>query len=181
MTSGQTARMTQPVRRRRARRTVLAVLTTVAALAATACGGSDASTDPLAAVRLRPLADAPALQLGEPTDEPLVVNVWATWCVPCRKELPAFNRAADESGGAVRFVGVNLGEGRADAERFVEEVDATFDQYLNGDMSIQQAFEIVSMPTTVVLATDGTIAARHDGALDDESLAELVERATSGR
>lgn len=138
----------------------------------------DASSSALASVRLRPLADAATLQLGEPTDVPTVVNVWATWCVPCRKELPAFNRAADESDGAVRFVGVNLGEERAAAEQFVAEVDATFDQYLNPDMSIQQAFEIVSMPTTVVIAADGTIAARHDGALDDESLADLVERAT---
>lgn len=176
MTSGQTARMIQPLLRRRVASVAVALVMATGVLG---CGSEgDSSSSQLGSVRLRPLGDAPALQLGERTDAPTVVNVWATWCVPCRKELPAFNRAADELDGEVRFVGVNLGEERAAAEQFVDEVDATFDQYLNPDMSIQQAFEIVSMPTTVVIGADGTIAARHDGALDDESLAELVERAT---
>ena len=136
-------------------------------------GGSDDSVD-FASVQLSPLGDAPKLQLGEPTDKPMVVNMWATWCVPCRKEMPDFENVAGEHRSSVRFVGVNLGDTESAAAKFVAETGVTFDQYLDPDMTAQAALSIVNMPSTVLLRADGTIATTHSSALDATELRRLL-------
>ena len=149
-----------------------------AVLAGGACSGdssgsSDDSVD-LASVQLSPLAGAPKLQLGEPTEQPMVVNLWATWCVPCRKEMPGFEKVANEHRSTARFVGVNLGDTETAATKFVAETGVTFDQYLDPDMTAQAALSIVNMPSTVLLRADGTIAKTHSGALDATELRRLL-------
>ena len=59
------------------------------------------------------------------------MNLWATWCVPCRKEIPDFEAVHQARGDAVRFVGVNVGEEPDQAAAFIAEVGATYDQYLD--------------------------------------------------
>lgn len=121
------------------------------------------------------LGDAPPLRLGLAADTPTVVNVWATWCGPCRKEMPAFNATAERYRGRVRFAGVNLGEERATAERFIDEIGVTFDQYLDPDSTVNGAFSITTMPATVFVRADGTVATTHNGALDESELESLLE------
>lgn len=149
-----------------------------AVLAGGACSGDSSgsredSVD-FASVQLSPLAGAPKLQLGEPTEQPMVVNLWATWCVPCRKEMPDFEKVANEHRSTVRFVGVNLGDTETAAAKFVAETGVTFDQYLDPDMTAQAALSIVNMPSTVLLRADGTIAKTHSGALDATELRRLL-------
>ena len=149
-----------------------------AVLAGGACSGdssgsSDDSVD-LASVQLSPLAGAPKLQLGEPTEQPMVVNLWATWCVPCRKEMPDFEKVANEHRSTVRFFFVNTGTTETAAAKFVAETGVTFDQYLDPDMTAQAALSIVNMPSTVLLRADGTIAKTHSGALDATELRRLL-------
>jgi len=136
-------------------------------------GGTDTG---LAAVHLTPLDGAPALRLGEPSPTPLVVNVWATWCVPCRKEMPEFDTTAERYEGEVRFVGVNLGDDEADARRFVTDTGVRFDQYLDPDYTAQAAWSIANMPTTAFVRADGTVAEVHAGAVAEGELATLIER-----
>ena len=146
-----------------------------------ACGSSDqrsgtehTTTPGLAAITVTPLTDAPAIRFGRATATPMVVNVWATWCVPCRKEMPAFDAVAKQYDGAVRFVGINLGDTAALARQFVDETGVSFDQYLDPDSTAQAVLGITSMPATVLLRADGTIAATHNGALDAGELTSLL-------
>lgn len=103
-----------------------------------------------------------------------MLNFWASWCVPCRKEMPDFENVAGEHRSSVRFVGVNLGDTESAAAKFVAETGVTFDQYLDPDMTAQAALSIVNMPSTVLLRADGTIATTHSGALDATELRRLL-------
>lgn len=130
----------------------------------------------LSAIVVTPLGSAPALKLGAAQKTPMVVNVWATWCVPCRKEMPAFEQVASAYADKVRFVGINLGDGESQAKQFVADTGVTFDQYLDSDMTAQAALAIASMPATVFVRADGTIAATHNGALDEAALREQIKQ-----
>ncbi|HOT79414.1 MAG TPA: TlpA disulfide reductase family protein [Microthrixaceae bacterium] len=149
-------------------------------LTAVGCNSSDDTTsssgddDTLAAVTVTPLADAPPLQLGSASKTPMVLNVWATWCAPCRKEMPAFDVTASKYEGVVRFVGVNLGDTEVAAQQFVDETGVGFDQYLDPDSTSQVALSITTMPATAFIRADGTIAATHNGALDEAELERLI-------
>jgi len=162
----------------------IAVALLVAALLgliATGCNSSDDTTssssgddDSLTAVTVTPLADAPPLRLGSASATPMVLNVWATWCAPCRKEMPAFDATASKYEGVVRFVGVKLGDTEAAAQQFVDETGVGFDQYLDPDSTSQIALSITTMPATAFIRADGTIAATHNGALDEAELERLI-------
>ena len=158
---------------------VALLVAALAGLTATGCGSSDDTTssgddDSLAAVTVTPLADAPPLRLGSASATPMVLNVWATWCAPCRKEMPAFDVTASKYEGVVRFVGVNLGDTEVAAQQFVDETGVGFDQYLDPDSTSQIALSITTMPATAFIRADGTIAATHNGALDEAELERLI-------
>ncbi|MFN8050987.1 MAG: TlpA disulfide reductase family protein [Acidimicrobiales bacterium] len=161
-------------------RTVRLLPTVVALLLAIGCTSSDtgssAKPNPLTTIRVTPLGDAPALRLGVRTDAPLVVNVWATWCVPCRKEMPALEATARRYDGSVRFVGINFGDDAKTAQKFVDETGVTFDEYRDPDSTAQAALSITGMPATVFVRADGTVAAVHNGALDEPTLEKLLQK-----
>jgi thiol-disulfide isomerase/thioredoxin len=62
---------------------------------------------------------------------PAVINLWATWCGPCRAELPAFEAVHLQLADRVRFVGVNQGDEGGPAASFLDEVGVSFEQYLD--------------------------------------------------
>lgn len=162
-----------------------------AALASAACGGdpadvvADGGTDTVAAPvdgdRL-PDVDLTALATGERSsladiEGPAVVNLWATWCAPCRAEIPDFEEVHQARGDEVRFVGVNIGEDAGDAQEFIDEVGATYDQFADFDGDVSVALRATSMPVTVVIDADGVITTRHLGPLDQAGLNEAIDEA----
>jgi thiol-disulfide isomerase/thioredoxin len=124
----------------------------------------------LAKVALTPVGTAKPLKLGVRSTLPTVVNVWATWCVPCRKELPDFNAAAAKYAKTVRFVGVNAGQTVAEAEGFIAEIGVTFDQYVDEEFALQSTLSLTGMPTTVFLDTSGAVVKINQGSMNAASL-----------
>ena len=146
-----------------------------AAVLLTACGGSD-GTD---GVRL-PDLELPALDAGSAALDvgslrgPAVVNVWATWCVPCRQELPAFEEVA-RSRPDVRFVGVNSVE-TGDAREFLDGLGITYEQFVDDRGRLAEEIGAVGLPATVVVDADGDVATAHVGPMSVEDLeAALAE------
>lgn len=161
-----------------------------AVLALAACGGD--STDPVAGGGTETVAaadgdrlpdvDLTALATGESSsladiEGPAVVNLWATWCAPCRAEIPDFEEVHQARGDEVRFVGVNIGEDASDAQEFIDEVGATYDQFADFDGDVSAALRATSMPVTVVIDADGVITTRHLGPLDQDGLNEAIDEA----
>jgi thiol-disulfide isomerase/thioredoxin len=122
------------------------------------------------------LGEAAAIQLDE-IDGPAVINLWATWCAPCRRELPDFEQVHLEIGDEVRFIGVNLGDRAADAARFIAELGVTFDQYLDADGNLNQRLGTATLPVTVITDNQGRIAVVHSGPLDATQLRAAIATA----
>lgn len=151
-----------------------------------ACGGDDASGptgadvgDALPDVELVDFASGDARSLAD-IEGPAVINLWATWCAPCRAEIPDFEEVHQARGDEVRFIGVNVGESSSQALEFLADVGATYDQFSDpaGDASV--ALRATSMPVTIVLAADGTVSRKHLGPLDQDGLDEAIDEALAG-
>ncbi|MGH3442830.1 MAG: TlpA family protein disulfide reductase, partial [Nitriliruptorales bacterium] len=106
---------------------------------------------------------------------PIVVNFWASWCPPCRAEAPALARSARALGDRVVFLGVNVNDDPRGAAGFVERYDLPFPSVRDAGLSAHLGMR--GLPTTVVLRSDGTVAAHMVGGVDPGSLAAAVTRA----
>jgi thiol-disulfide isomerase/thioredoxin len=96
---------------------------------------------------------------------PVVINKWASWCNPCRAEFPAMQRAATDRGRTVAFVGLNSGDSRQPAKRFLASFPTPFPSYLDPDEAIARAIEApANYPVTVFLDAKGKPAFIHQGA-----------------
>jgi len=87
----------------------------------------------------------------------VLLHFWATWCVPCRRELPllyALDKALADKGVVVLYV--NVDRGHADAvQAFVRNIDADFNALLDADGTVRNAYAVRALPTTYVIGRDG--------------------------
>lgn len=108
---------------------------------------------------------------------PAVLNLWASWCGPCRKELPAFQRLSERAAGRLHVIGVNTRDDRPRAVSVGEDFGVTFPSLVDTDQRLQRELAPNVLPITILVDAGGRI--RHQdvsGALDDVRLAELVRR-----
>jgi thiol-disulfide isomerase/thioredoxin len=113
--------------------------------------------------------------------KPVVVNVWASWCPPCRVEQPDLNEAAAELGDRVAFVGLNIRDASRDnAAAYVRNLDVPYRSVYSADGAALLPFAGTltprSIPSTVVLDAEGRIAASVNGRIPTtQTLLSLVE------
>jgi cytochrome c biogenesis protein CcmG/thiol:disulfide interchange protein DsbE len=129
-----------------------------------------------------PEFDLPLLGGGRVTNADLlgraaVINVWASWCLPCREEAPMLRRvhaAADPE--RVVFLGVIRGDREQDAQRFVEDFDLAYANAV-GDGGFARQFGVRGLPMTYVVDPAGRMIARHFGPISEQRLTALIEEA----
>jgi len=96
----------------------------------------------------------------------LLVNLWASWCPPCRQEMPDLERfARDAAKDGVQVIGINEGESEQTAGAFAEKVGVTFPILLDREQQYGTAFGALGLPTSVFVRRDGTVAVAIDGPL----------------
>lgn len=111
------------------------------------------------------------------TDEgkPVVLNLWASWCPPCRAEMPAINMASQRH-PEVEFVGVAVNDDPDKAAEFAAEIDVSYTIAID-DGTVEDAYPVMGLPGTFFINPDGTIAKRHFGVVTvdslDDDIAEL--------
>lgn len=114
-----------------------------------------------------------AVQLSDFFGKPLVVNFWASWCGPCKSEMPYFD-AASSSRDDVTILMVNLTDGQRDTvesvTKFAEDEGYSFPLYFDMDASAANAYYVYSIPMTIFIAADGTLADYHTGAMSEATL-----------
>jgi peroxiredoxin len=170
--------MTKPAKDRKAAvvlaAVALALVAAVPAPAGSATPGMDARRMRGAAEgrELRTL-DGRSVSLGASQGEIVVVNFWATWCRPCRKELPALDRLhAELSKRGGRVVAVSIDQDVQNVRRFARTHGLTLPICHDGPEGLVKALDLQHIPFTIVLDRDGEVAFTTSGA-NDEALAEL--------
>lgn len=95
----------------------------------------------------------------------VLLNLWATWCPPCREELPALQRFARESAGRVVVLSVDQGESSAVAAAFAREHGVTFPILVDEKQQYGRVYRAVGLPTSVIVGRDGHVIRGIDGPL----------------
>jgi thiol-disulfide isomerase/thioredoxin len=171
------------------------VLLLVAALAGCTGGDPDETPSPFtdcAGLTVAPPSAAPATTLPDlrlpcfAGDQqialrelrgPAVINLWASWCGPCRDELPVIQRLADRADGRLTVLGVDTGDSRGNGASFATAAGVTMPTLFDTDRKLLNALGRITLPVTVFVDSAGRSRV-HPLPLDARSLAEQVRTHT---
>lgn len=106
---------------------------------------------------------------------PVVLNFWATWCPPCRAELPELEAASNRFAGQVAIVGVNQAEAPAAVQTFATQLGLTFTIPLDKDAAVSQRYFVRSLPTTFFIDREGVIRQLQVGPVTEATLTQLLK------
>ncbi len=159
----------------------VAVWVGVTALGEPALPDFSASGDP---VELPAEGSFPAVSLSEfegilvgQQGRPVVVNIWASWCAPCRTEMPLLQDAATTYGSEAVILGVASNDDPRAAQKFLTDMGLTYPNVFDTSGEIRVALGLTAYPTTYVFGADGTLRARVNGGISEQRLASLIEDA----
>lgn len=114
------------------------------------------------------------------TGKPVVINFWASWCAPCRVEMPSLQQASVTYNGRVAFIGINQGEDFSTITDFGSEYNVTYPLLNDPDNTVNRLYEINSLPTTVFVDQNGIVREVVIGILSDAVLQDRVESMLAG-
>jgi len=109
------------------------------------------------------LGPGPALNLASLRGIPSVVNVWASWCLPCRDETTALVDAHNKLGAKVRFVGVDIQDEATAAQRFMTDFNVTYPSGFDQAATVRAPLRVIGPPVTFLVDAHGVIVDRIDG------------------
>ncbi len=105
---------------------------------------------------------------------PLVLNVWASWCVPCRKEMPAFQSVYLKARGMVGFLGVDYLDEEAAARRLAADTGVTYPLAADPKGTEVAKLGVTALPTTLFFSADGVLRGRRFGELTADRLRDAI-------
>jgi cytochrome c biogenesis protein CcmG/thiol:disulfide interchange protein DsbE len=109
------------------------------------------------------LGDGEAVPLRTITGAPTVVNLWASWCQPCRQELPSFQRLAQAAAGSVRVVGVVTEDSADRARSLAADLGLSFPSLVDAGGRLRRELGVPALPVTALIAADGRLAHVYSG------------------
>jgi thiol-disulfide isomerase/thioredoxin len=129
--------------------------------------------------------DGAEFRLSDHLGEVVVLNVWASWCAPCRAEAPALKAVAEGyAGQPVQFVGLGTRDSDTSARAFMDRYDLPYPSVIDRDGRLQLLFRDTlppqAIPSTVIIDAQGRVAARGLGSLSEASLRGLIDPLVPG-
>jgi len=107
----------------------------------------------------------------------VLVNFWATWCIPCRAEMPAIQQAYNaRKGQGFTVLAVNLNESRQDIQTYVDTLNVSFPVLLDAGDSISTLYRVRGYPTSFFIDRSGTVAIENVGMMTDTQLADNLAK-----
>lgn len=108
--------------------------------------------------------------LGQLEGTPVLVNVWGSWCPPCRDEMPRLVAAHREFGDRVQFVGIDILDSRSEAVAFMREFDMTFPSVFDAPDAIKPSLGQFGQPVTIFYRSDGSFSSAWAGPIPEDRL-----------
>ncbi len=170
------------------RRALLASASVLALLAMPGMAGAQNAPAPVPIGQVLPDVtmaglNGPSRSLASYRGQPLIINVWASWCGPCRAEAASLERLAwGQAGGRYLIIGVSTDDDRGAAMRWLKQSRATVSHYIDSRLTLENMLGASSIPLTVLVDANGRVVARFRGARDwdtPESV-RLIEQAFAG-
>lgn len=119
------------------------------------------------------------VNLSDFRGKPTIVNFWASWCGPCKMEMPDFEEKYRALGNEINFLMVNMTDGSREtvkiASNFIKKEDYTFPVYFDTKSDAAIAYSVYSLPTTYFIDSDGYVVAQSTGAINSETLQKGID------
>lgn len=120
-----------------------------------------------------------AVKLSDYVGKQIVVSFWATWCGPCKMELPAFDELYKQYNEKVEFMMVNLTDGYQETvegvKTFISENGYEFPVFFDTEQSALEVYNLYSIPRTIFVDKDGNLVNSHTGAMSESTLKQYIE------
>lgn len=123
-----------------------------------------------------PTSYGESLTLSDLRGQPVVLNFWATWCPPCRAEMPDLQATSRKFNGRVAFLGVDQGENAGTIIKFRDENGITYPLLVDEDNTVNDTYGIRALPTTIFINADGVVTEVYSGILNRAILESRVQR-----
>lgn len=127
--------------------------------------------------------NGPPRSLSSYRGRPMIINVWASWCGPCRAEAVSLERLAWSNAGArYAIIGVSIDDERSEALRWLGHSNATISHYIDARLTLEHLLGASTIPLTVLVDAQGRVVARFPGARQWDSAESIrqIERAFAG-
>jgi len=117
--------------------------------------------------------DGQTVSLSNLRGKPVLINFWATWCSPCRSEMPYIQEIYEEwSNKGLEVLAINKGESSSKAEEFMQSYNLSFTMLLDTKQATAQKYNIIAIPTTFFIDKDGIIREKIIGAFQNKTQIE---------
>lgn len=114
------------------------------------------------------------VKLSDLVGKPIVLNFWASWCPPCKAEMPEFNKVYEEMGEEVTFLMVDMVDGQRETmekgKKHIEKNGFTFPVYYDTKQEAAYLYGVASIPTTYFIDKEGNVITGVQGAIDEKNL-----------
>ena len=125
---------------------------------------------------LKDLESKPVLLSDYKGKKNVIVNFWATWCPPCKEEMPAFQKLYEENKEDLVVLGINLQEDTSTIKKFLDEYKINFPVLLDPDAEIKKLYNVITQPVSYFINKDGIIVDKKQGPLTPEEINEKVDK-----
>lgn len=124
-------------------------------------------------------ANSDSVKLSDLLGKPIVLNFWASWCPPCKSEMPDFEKVYQELGEDITFMMVDLIDGQRETQekgvKYVKDQGFSFPVYFDTKQDAANKYGISSIPTTFFIDKEGYVAAVAQSAIDEETLRQGID------
>jgi thiol-disulfide isomerase/thioredoxin len=117
-----------------------------------------------------PSLSGESISLKDYQGRAVLLNFWATWCLPCRAEMPLLQRYSDQSGDKLVILAINNLESREQVDAFAKELGLVLPVALDQDGAVANLYRVRGLPTSVFIDQDGKIRYHHIGILNEDQL-----------
>ena len=114
------------------------------------------------------------VRLSDQRGKVILINFWATWCAPCRLEMPAFQERAEQYPSQLSVLAVNFDEPKEIVQSFVDRLGLHFAVLLDPEARVQDLYRVRGYPTTFLVDPEGVVRVQHIGFLSEEQLDQYL-------